>query len=128
MQTFSPDGQLLVIAKFERYNERSSHTGPLYVWDLGKRQLRWVSLKGDASILEAMFSPDGSHLAATDVKRRLHLWNVATGKELADVKFESFNGLGARFALVPGRPFSSTVALAHTRNYVRLHLHRLSRR
>jgi RNA polymerase sigma factor (sigma-70 family) len=77
---FSPDGKLLATTGW--LHDGGAVTGVLDVWerDTGKRTLR---LKGRARGSPAVgFSPDGRHLAWPAEDGKLHLTDVATGKEI----------------------------------------------
>ena len=84
---FSPDGQIL--AAFVGPNNGlmgNPQQGPtkLVLWDVATgKQLRPISLRGQAVVYNLTFSPDGRLLAAQNADQTVSLWEIASGKERA---------------------------------------------
>jgi RNA polymerase sigma factor (sigma-70 family) len=82
----SPNGEVLVT---------QDQTGAVRVWDVatgrevrrltpGGLEFRGAGLHGQLVGAGFVFSPDGTRLAARGPDRRVHLWTVASGAEVAD--------------------------------------------
>jgi len=67
---FSPDGKLLATCP------------PLEVWDTAGRRVKWEAKVYGGGVA---FSPDGKLVVTAEYHNRVHLWNAATGKQLAEV-------------------------------------------
>jgi len=77
---FSPDGKTLALP-----GGLDGGFGGLRLVDLatGKERRRLLAERNNANSVEGIaFSPDGSILAASTFDKTVHLWDVATGKEL----------------------------------------------
>jgi WD40 repeat protein len=76
---FSPDG--LTVASIRMYSRK------LKLWNMdSEEELQTLRVSGYGG---AAFSPDGQSVISCSVDRTLKMWNVATGKEIA--QFISFN-------------------------------------
>jgi WD40 repeat protein len=61
-------------------------------------RLGTVRLRPGAAVSSVAFSPDGKILASADWSRRIHLWDVASGKELRQIAEDQ---VGGRVAFTP---------------------------
>jgi WD40 repeat protein len=79
---FSPDGEFLVVGMTD---------GPAWMWHV--QTGRQVASYGRGGVDDLGFSPDGKLLVGRDIGEfaGVHLWDVATGKELSSVSDGSEN-------------------------------------
>jgi RNA polymerase sigma factor (sigma-70 family) len=83
----SPDGSVLATG---------SKQGGVPLWDVKSGQLiRKLQTEGGSEFTEVAFSPDGKRLAGVETdlnssgakyRNGIHIWNIATGKELSSLK------------------------------------------
>jgi WD40 repeat protein len=74
---FSPDGKLLAGA----LPDPSTEEYIIQVWDVGTGEML-LELKGRSGNTPFEFSPDGKTIAAGSKDTTIHLWDVATGREV----------------------------------------------
>ncbi|MFC1713748.1 sigma-70 family RNA polymerase sigma factor [Candidatus Poribacteria bacterium] len=71
---FSPDGKLLVSGRKD---------GPIWLWDVEKRQNIDVLKGHTGNVIDLSFSPDGKLLASGSDDNTVRLWNLEDGEEVA---------------------------------------------
>ena len=80
---FTPDGKRLVTFGLSRTRQKMSdpRPGEVKIWDAATGQPLRVQLSGPADNVApaAALSPDGSHLAATQLNHTVLVWDLATG-------------------------------------------------
>lgn len=81
---FSPNGRLLATGASD---------GSSKIWDVQARKVKWQTPRQRLPVTAVKFAPDGQLLATatgnwrqTDLPGELRLWELATGKEIADLK------------------------------------------
>jgi WD40 repeat protein len=72
---FTPDDKLLLAA---------TQQGTIHVWSTGDWQQKWKLVSGAYFSRGLAVRPGGRHAALTDARSRVWLWDLATGKPLAD--------------------------------------------
>jgi uncharacterized protein (TIGR03067 family) len=78
--TFSADGKLLLALSIGPYKEKPVTASAKLFQVAGAKE--WPHLKIEKKVLAACLSPDGKRLAAVTVDQVLHVWDVASGKEV----------------------------------------------
>lgn len=83
---FSPDGLLVAAPPMEASRELGDRTTAICVYAIANNELRQtVRLTGNENLrkVRVAFSPDKRILAGSDSSRVIHVWELATGQELA---------------------------------------------
>jgi WD40 repeat protein/serine/threonine protein kinase len=102
--TFSPDGRLVAVGT----------GGRVVLWDAAGSPVR--SIEGyQGGITGLAFSPDGGRLLTTSADETAHLWDTATGRELARLRGHTYNVECGAFSpdgkLVATSSYDSTIRL-----------------
>jgi WD40 repeat protein len=82
LHAFSADSKTLTLSTSVDRNDEDSQF--VQVWDVDNQRLRFDLEIGPCVMQHAIFSPDGSLLAAQRKDGRLTLWDLTTGKERVD--------------------------------------------
>ncbi len=98
----SPDGATLAIGQIHIPEGSKIMTHSIALWDAATGRRR-TELATEACVLAVGFLPGGRSLAALEHRRTLRLWDLASGRPTAAVRFEEH----FRF-----EPSSSTISLA----------------
>jgi WD40 repeat protein len=114
---FSPDGKLMATAGREREDGRGEYLARLWDVETGMERGRFKAglFQAGADYQRALaFSPDGRVLASGGWgDARLHLWDVATGKELNE-----FSKIEDEIRSIAFTPDGKTVAVAADQIYL----------
>src|ERR1700677_3497255 len=86
---FAPNANILVTS-------HSWSAGPIRLWDVDTGKLRFALAQDWSDIREIKFSPDGRFLAALNGYEHLTVWDISTGEELLNRKFDGY-WFGFRF-------------------------------
>ncbi len=95
----SPDGRTLAVRQTFWDDLRPGRAGRIDLWDRssGKKLTR---LPTQGHVADLIFMPDGKGLVSLEDDRIVRLWDVATAKQRAAVRFDHHNHL-ARLAVSP---------------------------
>jgi WD40 repeat protein len=86
---FSKDSRALITARAHRIDHPRAevYAGPIQSWKIGTGQVRRLPAAAEGEWQEIVFSPD-DRVVATQRDKELKLWEVATGRPLAELRAE----------------------------------------
>jgi WD40 repeat protein len=100
MAAFSPDGRYL--AAGSSAGRFPDGNGPVWVWEAKTGKLVWnlpeLEQRAELATFAVAFSPDGKRLASGGEGGAVHLWDVATGKELRKLPGHSMSVTSLEFS------------------------------